>query len=149
MRVLASVRTSLSAREEEKMNVSAFQFTDPDLLEVNYEVNREYSGEHEAVEIETNILTRRQYLDDKTSAAVQMKITVGERGNKTPFYIEATYQGNFHWEKGAFDEKTVEAFLQKNAVLVLLSYARPMIAQITGASGYPAFHVPFMNLTEE
>ena len=56
-------------------------------------------------------------------------------------------QSMFTWPLEMAQEQ-VEALLTKNAPAMLLSYIRPIVAQLTGASPLQAFHIPFVNMNE-
>ena len=53
---------------------------------------------------------------------------------------------DFKWED--LDEKTVDSMLNLNAPALLLSYMRPIVANITNSSKFPTYNLPFINFKE-
>ena len=43
----------------------------------------------------------------------------------------------------------VDKLLNQNAPSLLLSYIRPIVVQITAASPFPTYNIPFMNFTNK
>ena len=82
-------------------------------------------------------------------ASVKVTLTIGSRDDTTPFYIEADEAANFRWEEAAFDNDKIEQLLEQNGVALLISYLRPIISSITAASPYPAYNLPYLDLTKQ
>lgn len=133
------------------MEISKFQFTNPVLKHLRFDVNNEFvkSGKME-MEIKLNVNCNRKALDVQTtnnSAVVEVTIVIGANDNSTPFYIEATEEASFMWNESIVDQKKIDNLLNQNAVALLISYLRPIITNITAASQYPAYNIPYINLT--
>lgn len=79
---------------------------------------------------------------------ILMTIESGEIGENAPFYICAIEAAYFRWNDSLEDE-FVDGLLHQNAPSLLLSYLRPVIAQITMASPYDAYNIPFINFTQK
>lgn len=77
---------------------------------------------------------------------VFLTLTLGEDNGNAPFYICATEAARFRWEKD-MDEFS-DDLLNSNAPALLLSYLRPVVAQITAASPFGAYNLPFMDFTK-
>ena len=54
---------------------------------------------------------------------------------------------DFKWED--LDDDTVEKLLNSNAPALLLSYMRPIVANLTNASNLPVYNLPFVNFKAE
>lgn len=65
-------------------------------------------------------------------------------------YTEAEYALNMfmrhHLRAFIAEGETVGECLNVNAPALLLSYMRPIVANITSSSIFPAYHLPFVNL---
>lgn len=127
---------------------SLFQFTNPTLTGLEFGLNEAFDNRG-SVEIQTKMEISVQTNREKkqNEATVSLKIKLGEKSEKNPFYIVAEEKANFRWEDG-LDESMVTALLQQNAPALLLSYLRPVIVQITAASPYEAYNIPFIDFTE-
>ena len=64
-----------------------------------------------------------------------------------PFELEIKVASDFKWDDSLSDEK-VEYMLNTNAPALLLSYMRPIVANITNASKIPAYNLPFINFVK-
>ena len=135
------------------MERSRFQFTNPILKHLEFTLHDDFSkkGRTEmGINLSANF--QRAQNEDQTlsnSALVSVTVCVGSKDNSTPFYIEAEEEANFKWEDQAFTDSQIDAFLNHNAVALLISYIRPIIATITSASPYPAYNLPFIDLTNK
>ena len=58
-----------------------------------------------------------------------------EKNDDIPFYIEAIEGANFRWND-ELDDNMIDRLLNQNAPSLLLSYLRPIVAQVTSASKY-------------
>lgn len=129
------------------MKESNFQFTDPSLVSMKFEENKEFSIEKgKEIEIQTKLGVSNTKLSE-TEAIVELKINLGEEGKNSPFYLETIFMSKFQWGSD-LEERKVDLFLNQNAPALLLSYARPFISMTTNASHFPAYNIPFINFTE-
>lgn len=62
------------------------------------------------------------------------------------FKLRIKVASDFKWED--LDEKTAESMLNLNAPALLLGYMRPIVANITNSSNFPAYNLPFINFKE-
>ena len=58
-----------------------------------------------------------------------------EQIDDIPFYIKAIEGANFRWND-ELDDNMIDRLLNQNAPSLLLSYLRPIVAQVTSASKY-------------
>ncbi len=127
------------------MGTSQFQFSNPVLSDLQFYINDVYGVGLEEINVNLGMNINKERLSD-TEAIVELTIEIGEKGENAPFYITATEGAMFRWEEDAFDkEQDIEKFLDVNAPALLLSYLRPIISNITMASKYPAYNIPFIN----
>lgn len=135
------------------MEKSSFQFTNPILTGLIFEIHKEFQAQGKinlGINIESNVQqeeTSEHSVENK--AHVSVVIVIGSKDNESPFYIEAREEANFKWNKDSFDEGQVETLLKQNAVSLLIAYLRPIISQITAASPYPTYNLPYIDLTSE
>ena len=126
---------------------SMFQFTNPSLTKVEFGINEGFRNNNDKeVNIKINMTVSINRKEGCNQAYVSLKVELGEKGDLTPYYIIATESANFRWNEDIAEEK-VDKLLNQNAPSLLLSYVRPVISQLTGASPFEAFNIPFMNFT--
>lgn len=127
---------------------SAFQFTNPLLMDLNFSMTREYTGFPDVddidIPIEMKVLKPNASECNDRMAFVVLAVKVGEKTAEFPYCITVQMGANFRWDESV-DTEMAEALLSRNAPALLLGYIRPYIAQITEASPIGAIHVPFMN----
>ena len=133
------------------MDKSKFQFTNPTLTRLEFEVHNDFLRKGKLdMGINLSVNCRRAKKEDDTlgsSALVMVTVSIGTKDNSTPFYIEADEEATFRWCEGDFSEANIEALLNENAVALLISYLRPIIANVTASSPYPCYNLPFLDLT--
>lgn len=136
------------------MRRSEFQFTNPNLTHLYFQINDDYSsdsGEDKVnMNIQINVRVKRDSRADGTdanTAIVEVIAKVGSKEANYPFYIEATEEAKFRWNEETLGEKDVNILLNQNAAALLLSYLRPIISNVTSSSPYGRFDLPFINLT--
>lgn len=126
------------------MKNSKFQFSNPNLTELIFKTNADFEQslyKGMSLESKTNVLKSKE----SNNAIVELKILVGKEENTYPFFVKATMNAEFKWEK-ELDEKTVDDLLKKNAPSLILSYIRPIIATVTNNSKYPVFNLPYIDM---
>lgn len=128
---------------------SIFQFSNPALLRLDFKINNNFcSNDGEEIKLKLAVETRINREENAEEALVVLCVTIGEKTEKVPFYVYAEESANFKWRREAYDEEAVDRLLKQNAPALLLSYLRPIIANITVASPYSAYDIPFMNFRE-
>lgn len=129
------------------MTESSFQFTNPTLSKMEFLINDGFDNKKTEVQMRMNISVNVSKEKDKNKALVSLTCEIGEKNNDAPFWIRAEENANFKWsDKIAADIE--EKLLHQNAPSLLLSYLRPIVSQITAATKYGAYHIPFVNFTE-
>lgn len=132
------------------MEKSKFQFTNPILTHLEFELHEDFINVGKLdMKIDISSAHRRIQHDDNTlsnSAIVAVTVCVGSKDNRTPFYIQADEEATFRWDEQKFSEKEIDTLLHENAVALLISYVRPIIANVTASSLYPGYNLPFINL---
>ena len=129
-------------------SVSGFQFSDPILTKVIYEINEEFNakGPNESVEIPIAFKVIRDKLKEN-STDLSLECTIGGRDGRFPFYLVVAMQSCFYWQED-YTSELLEGLLTQNAPALLLGYLRPTIAQITVASPFPPVHIPLVDFTK-
>ncbi|CEQ18981.1 protein-export chaperone SecB [Paraclostridium sordellii] len=125
------------------MKESKFQFTNPKLDKLTFSNNENYKEEKDK-KLHSSIKVNKQIIDDK-NAIVKLIIEIGDKEDFI-FYINMEMSAKFNWKD--INENEVNSFLEVNAPALLLSYARPIIANVTMQSGLSPINLPFMNFTK-
>lgn len=129
------------------MKNSSFQFTNPILLELQFEVNKSFDANaNNGINIPTNFNINISKKNDAAEAIVELTVTLGAQDNNMPFYVKAVEGAKFLWENDS--GLNIDQMLEQNAPALLLGYLRPIIASITSASPFTAYNIPFVNFTE-
>lgn len=124
---------------------SAFQFKNPALTHLEFEVNEEFDNRKNGeVQIRINMSVQISRNSNSNEALVGLEFEIGEKSDDCPFYIKAVEAADFKWED-ELEEEMVKQLLNQNAPSLLLSYLRPIVVQITSASPYDAYNIPFIN----
>ena len=126
------------------MNQSKFQFSDPELEKIEFNVNSEFeenSFEGITMESITEVKTLELY-----KAKVFLTLKVGDGQENEPFHIVVKMSAEFFWNEG-MDQDRVRRLLKANAPAVLLSYIRPIVSSLTTQSKYPALNIPFIDFS--
>lgn len=130
------------------MKKSNFEFTTPYILNLSYIANDEYRGNSQ-IKYTNELVTYFKETDDVNSKIVGLNIKIGEKENKNlPFFLEMSIEAKFKWEKDAYNENVLQELLTKNAAVLLLSYARPIISFVTASGPFPSYDIPFCNFQE-
>ena len=82
-------------------------------------------------------------------AKVSIEISVGAKEGNKPFFFRATESADFKWNADDYNEEQIDSLLRQNAVALLISYVRPVISNLTAASGLPCYNLPFLNLADK
>lgn len=133
------------------MKESSFQFTNPLLLKIDFKINDKCNFEkfdgNINPDISLKIVKEEDLLDQKSnSSPVKLKITIDNI--EYPFILDMEIAAIFKWDESINEDK-IQNLLNVNAPALLLSYARPIITNITQQSGLPPYNIPFMNFTEK
>lgn len=127
------------------MKKSKFQFTDPELEKLEFDINAEYDADKfDGIVMESHTQVKR---DDSNEAYVALTLRIGSNEENQPFTILVKMSANFSWEEN-LEEKLVKSLLKSNAPAALLSYIRPIVSMMTVSSKYPALNIPFIDFTQ-
>lgn len=128
----------------EEYKESQFRFSNPRIKKLSFRVSDNFdSSKYNGVGIKYEV-TNRTNIND---ADVDLTVMIGKNEETVPFMIEATVTANFTWNNGLSDEQ-VQALLEKNAKVLLLSYLRPFISHLTVDAGYLPLFLPFSDFSE-
>lgn len=134
------------------MRQSNFQFTTPVLTGLIFEPHSNFT-QCDNVDFTGDLKVLVNYDDsgensEVRQATVTVYLTIGTDDDSTPFLIKAEESAHFRWKTNAYSEKQEKVLLNQNAPTLLLSYLRPIIANITLQSSYPAYNLPYIDLTD-
>lgn len=125
---------------ETSMKKSAFQFKDPQLINLIFSINDSFDNElFEDIDLKSK--TEICKADDENIAFVELNLKIGDES--APFIIEITMGSHFKWDTSI--NKDIDMFLSYNAPALLLGYMRPIVSLITAKSKYPEFNIPFID----
>lgn len=123
---------------------SHFQFKAPILESIEFVVNSSFNVENfegfDSVDSNLEVQKENDY------AKVVMFLEIGKKNEFYPFYIKIIMSAEFQWSEST--EEQIEGYLNMNAPALLLSYMRPIVANITNSSKYEALNLPFINFAE-
>lgn len=133
------------------MKKSNFQFSNPHLVELHYHENSDFKVDppNSILDVPISIESNEKRSDTSPVADVSLHIQVGSESNDLPFYVSMVMAANFKWDANCYSSEQLDSLLQQNAPALLLTYARPIIANITNSSGFPAYNLPYINFTQE
>ena len=126
---------------------SAFQFTNPVIVSMKYELNPKYNRNSDTIYTRS---IRRNISRSKNSndALLMVTLNIGGEDSTNPWVnVSLTMAANFHWD-GSLNEKA-DDLLKLNGTSLLLGYMRPVISNITAYSPGGSLNIPFMNLVDE
>lgn len=127
------------------IKTSNFQFSNPKVTKMIFEVNDKFVSEkYKGTPLSYEVISKNI---DNNSADVELNMKIGVKGTETPFYIELAISSRFIWTEDA--APVAEDLLKKNAVMMLISYARPLVAHLTVDAGYQPFNIPFVDLRDD
>lgn len=135
------------------MKEISFKFNEPTLLKLDYKLNYENSSKENFKvnlknEFELDILTENKKLSSPCGVKLCIKIS-SEEEKESLFNIYLEILSIFEWDNDIIDDEEVKKRLNSTAPELLLSYARPIIANLTQQSGLPSYHIPFINFNEK
>lgn len=127
---------------------SGFQFSNPSLESLVFEVNQDYQATDKP-NVPINILTNVKKANDAPLAEVEVELQLGEDGGNSnmPFFIRVLLKASFKWDD-SIQEELLDELLRTNAPALLVSYARPIIANVTGWSGFPLYNLPYIDMSD-
>ena len=128
---------------------SAFQFSNPSLTKMEFCINEDFENSRDKeVKIAVNMGIQIDRSSTDNNARVSLTLEIGKKDSADPFYVYATEMAEFRWPD-ALNNEMVEKLLNQNAPSLLLGYLRPIISQITAASPYNAYNLPFIDFSRK
>lgn len=129
------------------MKKSMFQFKNPHIEKISFEVNNDISCENN-IPLDINVQTFLS--NEENNALVKLILTVGEldansKALKNSIYFNGSIVSEFRWENGI---KNIENMLKVNGGAILLSYLRPVLSSLTMQAGIKPLHLPLIDFTE-
>ena len=116
---------------------SAFQFSNPSLTKMEFCINEDFeNGRDKEVKMAVNMGIQIDRSKVDNSAKVSLTLEIGKKG------------AEFRWPD-SLNMGMIEKLLNQNAPSLLLGYLRPIISQITAASPYNAYNLPFIDFSEK
>ena len=127
------------------MTKSNFQFLNPKLLNISFDVNPSYKYDGNEPQFTNEISTKfSQMVDNSATVLLNIKISCEEN---EPFILRASMASKFKWND-SLESAEVERLLHENAPALLISYLRPIVSSLTTFSPLPTYDIPFINFTE-
>jgi preprotein translocase subunit SecB len=128
------------------MERSSLQFKNPQINKIDFRVN-DYEPDTNNMPI--SIEVECKVSKEEKEAVVSLDLCVGEltktNGIATSFYFDGIISADFSWD----DEiKNPEKMLKVSGGTVLLSYIRPILANLTMQAGMKPLNLPFINFTK-
>ena len=126
---------------------SAFQFTNPVIVSMKYELNPKYNRNSDTIYTRS---IRRNISRSKNSndALLIVTLNIGGEDSTNPWVnVSLTMAANFHWDDSLTEK--ADDLLKLNGTSLLLGYMRPVISNITAYSPGGSLNIPFMNLVDE
>lgn len=128
------------------MERSNLQFKNPQINKIDFRVN-DYEPDTNNMPI--SIEVECKVSKEEKEAVVSLDLCVGEltkaNGIATSFYFNGVISADFSWN----DEiKSPEKMLKVSGGTVLLSYIRPILANLTMQAGMKPLNLPFINFTK-
>lgn len=127
------------------MKASNFQFLNPYLEEMFFAGNDNFDM-NEDIEMENSFNVQVKKDKENRRAKVELVLETNVNVEDAPFRMRVKVASDFKWDNS--DDESVEAMLKCNAPALLLSYMRPIVANITNVSKFPVYNLPFVNFQE-
>lgn len=127
------------------MRESFFKFKRPIVKDMNYTISDTFRNDQK-ISIDNKITTNYVKNPEERRAIVELHIELGYgKSENSPFRLSLTIIAEFQWEQDHSTEK-VDILLRQNSPALLLSYARPIVSNIT-ANSVMTYDIPFMDFT--
>ena len=83
--------------------------------------------------------------DEKMDRAqVILSVDIGEKNEKSPYYISVEYSANFIWENGI---PNIDDYLNINAPALLYGYVRTLVSTVLSNTKFMRLDLPFMDFS--
>ena len=128
------------------MRQSKFQFISPYLKEIHFVMNPDFGASDGNLEMNNSFSVQVRRSQDENRANVELALDTNVENEKAPFKLQIKVASDFEWED--LEEAVVDSMLRLNAPALLLGYMRPIVANVTNSSVFPAYNLPFINFKE-
>lgn len=123
---------------------SGLQFKNPKMEKIFFELNKEYDENEElSMDMDSEVQVKKN--QDESEATIVMNLKLGFEGENAPFKIDIIASSDFRWSEDV--EFDIDKTLKVSGSTMLLSYIRPVVANLTMQAGLSPFHIPFLDLT--
>ena len=129
------------------MKKSKFQFINPYLKEAAFKRNPNFIPDDTEFVMQNSFHVHVRRIGKENRANVELELETNKKADDAPFQMHVRVASDFKWED--LDDDTVEKLLNSNAPALLLSYMRPIVANLTNASNLPMYNLPFVNFKAE
>ena len=129
------------------MTESKLRFVNPFVKSLQYNLLESFE-QGKPVKIHNQFNVTISKAESSNEAMVDLKITVDETSENSPFSFEIVMASFFKWDD-CYDEITVNNLLSINAPALLLGYARPIISVMTSSCPGGAYNLPFYNFVNQ
>ena len=126
------------------MKKSNLQFKDPHIEQIDFRISSEQNPDDD---MPINIEIKPQINGNEANVKMILKVGNIDQDNKvtTHFYFCGIISSDFIWNENIKDP---ESMLKISGGTVLLSYLRPILANLTMQAGLRPLNFPFINFTE-
>ena len=129
-----------------------FQYTNPRLIGVEFNVDESYNGKfdpNQNLKIHTSVRSKKNDSMEKefNYSHVVMSAVLGGKESTSQFFLEVKMAGDYRWS-GDFDEDKIDKLLRQNGSVLLLSYIRPLVASLTLQAGIGPINIPFLDFSK-
>lgn len=128
------------------MKHSDFQFLNPYLKEINFVINPKFDVSNNDIEMQNTFNVEITKSENENKANVALELETNINSENAPFKLRTVVASDFKWEN--LDDEMVNSMLNLNAPALLLGYMRPIVANVTNSSNFPAYNLPFINFKE-
>lgn len=131
-----------------KENISQFQFSRPRLKEAIFLANSDENTDDVVFSFETKVQEPEKDENSKLFAKVMFTVSNFEDLSPTSdelYFLRVSMESTFSWDEML--DFSVEDFLKINAPSLLLSFIRPVVAELTGLSEYKQQYLPFIDFS--
>ena len=127
------------------MKESDLQFVNPYLESLYFDSNTDYIGcfEENDLAMQNVFSVNIKRKKNINKAHVALTLDINQDNMDAPFMLHITVASDFIWQN--MHEEQIKKMLESNAPALLLSYMRPIVANVTNSSFFPAYNLPFIN----
>lgn len=128
------------------MERSNLQFTNPHINKVDFRVN-DYEPDTDNMPISIEVKCEIGQIEREAIVTLDLYVGKINENNKitTSFYFHGKISADFSWNN---EIKNPEKMLKVSGGTVLLSYIRPLLANLTVQAGMKPLNLPFINFTK-